>query len=80
MQSQVSNEQPAEITLQNTVDRTRRVKTTPRNTPMNSYDSLGHCESAIKEVENQIRVLIFHTLKADRGTNVILQVEEQGLR
>ena len=30
-----------------------------------SHDSLGHCESAIKEVEKQIRVLIFHTLRAD---------------
>ena len=55
----------AEITLLNTVDRTRRVKTIPRNTTRYSHDSLGHCESSIKEVEKQIRVFIPHTWRAD---------------
>ena len=55
----------AEITLQNTVDTTRRVKTIPRKTTRYSHDSLGHCESNIKEMEKQIRVLIFHTSRAD---------------
>ena len=50
VQSQVSNE-TAEITLLNTVDTTRPVKTIPRNTTRYSHDSLGHCESSIKEVE-----------------------------
>ena len=54
----------AEITLLNTVDTTRRVKTIPRNTTTYSHDSFGHCESSIKEAEKQIRVLIFHTLRA----------------
>ena len=56
----------AEITLLNTVDRTRRVKTIPRNTTRYSHDSLGHCESSsIKEVEKQIRVFVSHTWRAD---------------
>ena len=55
----------AEITLQITVDTTRRFKTIPRNTPRYSDDTLGHCESVVKEVENQIHVLTLHTLRAD---------------
>ena len=55
----------AEITLLNTVDRTRRVKTIPRDTTRYSHDSLGHRESSIKEVEKQIRVFISHTWRAD---------------
>ena len=51
----------AEIIWQKADDRTRRVKTILRKTPRNSHDSLGHCESAIKEVEKQIRVMSFHT-------------------
>ena len=35
------------------------VKTIPRNTPRYSHGSLGHCESAIKEVEKQIRAMLF---------------------
>ena len=42
--------EPAEIALQNAVVRTRQVETVPRNTPRYSHGSLGHCESAIKEV------------------------------
>ena len=55
----------AEITLLNTVDTSRRVKTILRNTPRYSHDSLGHCESSIKEVEKQKRVFISHTWRAD---------------
>ena len=55
----------AEITLLNTVDTSRRVKTILRNTPRYSRDSLGHCESSIKELETQIRVFICHTWRAD---------------
>ena len=55
----------AEITMQNAVDRTRRVETILRKTPRYSHDILGHCESVVKEVEKQIRVMIFHTLVAD---------------
>ena len=55
----------AEITLHDTDDTKRRVKTTLRNTPKYSHDSLGHCESSIKEVEKQIRVMISHTWRAD---------------
>ena len=52
----------AEIALQNTVDRTRRVKTILRYTTRRySHDSLGHCE----EVEKQIRAMISHTWTAD---------------
>ena len=52
----------AEIALQNTVDRTRRVKTILRYTTRRySHDSLGHCE----EVEKQIRAMISHTWRAD---------------
>ena len=58
------NETP-ETTLLNTVDRTRRVKTIPRNMPRYSHDSLGHNESSIKEVEKQIRVFFSHTWRAD---------------
>ena len=54
-----------EITLLNAVDWTRPVKTIPRNTTRYSHDSLGHCESSIKKMEKQMRVLIFHTLRAD---------------
>ena len=55
----------AEITLLNTVDTSRRVKTILRNTPRYSHDSLGHCESSIKEVEKQICVFISHTWRTD---------------
>ena len=55
----------AEITLLNTFDTTRRVKTIPPNTTRYSHDNFGHCESSIKEVEQQIRAVIFHTLRAD---------------
>ena len=60
----------AEITLQNTVDQTRRVKTIPRNTPRYSNVSSGHCESSIKEVEKQIRVFISHTWRADHQCDI----------
>ena len=46
--------EPAEMALQNAVVRTRQFKTIPRNTPRYSHGSLGHCESAIKEVEKQM--------------------------
>ena len=55
----------AKIILLSTVDTSRRVKTIPRNTTRYSHDSLGHCESSIKEVEKQIRVFISHTWRAD---------------
>ena len=51
--------EPAEIALQNAVVRTRQFKTIPRNTPRYSHGSLGHCESAIKEVEKHIRATLF---------------------
>ena len=41
------------------VVKTRQFKTIPRNTPKNSHGSLGHCEQAIKEVEKQIRAMLF---------------------
>ena len=50
----------AEITLLNTVDRTRRVKTITRNTTRYSHDSLGHCESSIKEGETAACIHIPH--------------------
>ena len=50
---------PAEIALQNAVVRTRQFKTIPRNTPRYSHGCLGHCESAIKKVETQIRATLF---------------------
>ena len=50
---------PAEMAMQNAVDRTRQCKTIPRNTPRYSHGSLGHCEAAIKEVEKQIRATWF---------------------
>ena len=59
---------PAEITLQNTVVMTRQVKTIPRNTPRYSHGSLGHCESVIKEVEKQIRPMLFQ-MYADHNCN-----------
>ena len=65
----------AEITLLNTVDTSRRVKTSPRNTPRYSYDSLGHCESSIKEVE--IRVLISRTWRADPGKMTISKTKRE---
>ena len=55
----------ARITLLSTVDAPRPVLTIPRNTTRYSHDSLVHCESSIKEVEKQTRVLIYHTLRAD---------------
>ena len=55
----------AEITLVNTVDTTRRAKTIPRNTTRYSHDSLCHCDSSIKEVEQQVRVFSSHRLRAD---------------
>ena len=63
--SLVCQEETAETTLLNTVDRTRRVKTIPRNTPRYSHDSLGHYESSVQELEKQIRVFISHTWRAD---------------
>ena len=54
----------AEITLPNTVDRTRRAKTSPRNTTMCPRNSLGHRESSTKEVEKQIRVFMSYTRRA----------------
>ena len=51
--------EPAVIALQNDVVRTRQFKTIPRNTPMCSHGSLGHWESAIKEVEKQMCVTLF---------------------
>ena len=55
----------AEITLQNAVDRTRRVETILRNTSRLSHNSLGHWESDVKQAEKQIRATILHTLIAD---------------
>ena len=77
----------AEI-LQNAVDRTRRAKTILRKTIRSSHDSAGHCESAIKEVEKQIREMNFHRLVADHKcdsdrhavwtiTHYIVKAEEQ---
>ena len=56
----------AEIKLQNAVDRTRRVKAILRSILRYSRDSLGHCESAVKESEEQIRAMICNTHKCDR--------------
>ena len=76
----------AAITLQNAVERTRRVKRILRNTSRYSHDSLGHWESAIKELKKQVRAMIFHTLvvnhKCDRDrhaarTNTHYIVDEQ---
>ena len=47
--------EPAEMALQNAVVKTRQFKTIPRNTPRYSHDSLGHCESAIKQVEKHFQ-------------------------
>ena len=58
----------AEIALQNAVVRTRQVKTIPRNTPRYSHGSLGHCESAIKEAEKQIRAMLLQ-MYADYNCN-----------
>ena len=60
--------EPAEIALQNAVVRTRQFMTIPRNTPRYSHGSLGHCESAIKEVEKQIRATLFQ-MYADYNCN-----------
>ena len=57
--------EPGESTLQNAVDQTRRVKAILRSILRYSRDSLGHCESSIKEVEKQIRVFISHTWRAN---------------
>ena len=57
----------AEITMLNTADRTRRVKTIPRNTTRYSHDSVGHCDSSIAEVEKQIRV----STRGEQTTNAI---------
>ena len=54
-----SQDEPAEIALQNAVVRTRQFKTIPRNTPRYSHSSLSHCESVIKEVEKQMRATMF---------------------
>ena len=51
--------EPVEAALQNAVVRTRPFKTIPRNTPRYSHGSLGRCESAIKEVEKQMRATLF---------------------
>ena len=58
-------DEPGESTLQNTVDQTRQVKTIPPNSPRYSHDSLGQCESSIKEAEKPIRVFISHAWRAD---------------
>ena len=58
----------AEIALQNAVVRTSQFKTISRNTPRYSHGSLGHCESAIKEVEKQIRATLFQ-MYADYNCN-----------
>ena len=42
---------------------TAEIKTILRNTPRYSHDSLGHCESAIKEVEKQ---RVDHKCDSDR--------------
>ena len=60
--------EPAEIALQNAIFRTRQFKTIPRNTPRYSYGILGHCESAIGEVEKQIRAMLFQ-MHADHNRN-----------
>ena len=60
--------EPAEIALQNAPVRTRQFKTISRNMPRYSHGSLGHCESAIKEVEKQIRATLFQ-LYADHNCN-----------
>ena len=59
------HKETAEITLLNSVDWTRRVKTIPPNTTRYSHESLGHCESSIKKVEKQKRVFISHAWRAD---------------
>ena len=55
----------AEITLLNTVDTSRRVKTILQNTTRYSHDSLGHCESSINEVGKHMCVFVSHTWRAD---------------
>ena len=50
----------AEITVLNTVDLTRRVKSITRNTPRYSHGSLGHCESSIKEGETETCIHLPH--------------------
>ena len=60
--------EPAEMALQNAVVRTRQFKTIPGHTPRYSQGSLGHCESAIKEVEKQIRETLFQ-MCADYNCN-----------
>ena len=52
-------------TAEITVDTSRRVKTILRNTPRYLHDSLGHCESSIKEVGKHIHVFISHTWRVD---------------
>ena len=65
MCSLMCQNETAETTLLNTVDRARRFRTIPRNTSRYSHDRLGQCESSIKEVEKQILVLISHTWRSD---------------
>ena len=65
--SKCQNE-PAVIALQNAVVRTTQFKTFPRNTPRYSQGSLGHCESAIKEVEKQMCAMLFR-MYADYSCN-----------
>ena len=60
--------EPAEFGLQNAVVRTMQFKTMPRKTPRYSHSSLVHCESAIKEVEKQIRATLFQ-MYADYNCN-----------
>ena len=60
--------EPPQIALQNAVVRTTHFKTIPSNTPRYSPGSLGHCESAIKEVEKQIRATLFQ-MYADYNCN-----------
>ena len=48
--------------------RTRQFRTIPRNTPRYSHGSLGHRESAIKEVKTQMRATLFQ-MYADYNRN-----------
>ena len=47
------------LCVSSSVNRTRQFKTIPRNTHRYSHGSLGHCESAIKDVEKQMRAILF---------------------
>ena len=53
-------DETAEIALQNTVDRTRRVKTVLRNTPRYSHDTLVHCECEETDTLNATATGVLH--------------------